>query len=171
MKDGDTPKMNTSLHVAVSNGQWKKVAKLINTQGVDVNARNADGETPLHIAAWKPTLATLKELLKAPGLELNARSNDGRTPLHHAAYNGGHVKELLEMPGIDVNAQVYGTGESALHFAAMINDELTTRDLLSHPDIDVNTSASDGMTALDIAMQASSLVYLLCKAGAVVKDV
>lgn len=161
--------MSTPLHVAVENGQWKEVQKLINTHGVDVNSRDADGQTPLHIAAWKPTIATLKALLKAPGLDLNARTKEGRTPLHYAAYNGGHVKELLEMPGIDVNAQVYGTGESALHFAVMINDELAARDLLNHPGIDVNTSASDGMTPLDIAMQASSLVYILCNVGAVVK--
>jgi ankyrin repeat protein len=59
----------------------------------DVNARDAEGQTPLHRAATRG-YKDLVELLIAKGAEVNAKHKNGQTPLQMAA-SEGH-KEVVE---------------------------------------------------------------------------
>lgn len=51
---------------------------------IDVNAKDAEGETPLHAAIKKGSILAIDRLLKA-GADLNVQNKDGDTPIHYAA--------------------------------------------------------------------------------------
>ena len=87
----------------------QNVKKLINA-GEDVNAANAEGDTPLHEAASNGHKDILKILLQA-GASVNAANAEGDTPLH-SAVNNGHkdILKILIASGGDVNAvNLYGS--------------------------------------------------------------
>jgi len=90
-----------SLHKAVKSGNIKTVMKLVQS-GADVNARDADGDTPLQIAA-RIGLVDIAGLLISHGANIDARSNHGYTALHDACATGrgaGKVVELLFPRGL-----------------------------------------------------------------------
>jgi cytohesin len=131
---------------ATKNGDLAGVqAELDN--GVDVNAKDDDGDTPLDVAEDHPETAdflrkhgantgdwlnadksihtavrdgnieAVKQYLDA-GTDVNAKDENGVTPLHQAAFYGQkEVVELLIAKGADVNAKEED-GWTPLHFAA-----------------------------------------------------
>ena len=84
----------------------KKMQEFIEA-GVDVNAKDSDGDTPFHYAVANIDNAqVIKELIHARA-DIHAKGLDGATPLHDAAgYNRsvGVTKELIKA-GADVNAK------------------------------------------------------------------
>ena len=101
---------------AASEGQLQNVKKLINA-GEDVNAANAEGDTPLHYAVSNGDKDILNILLQA-GAAVNATDSEGNTPLHWAA-KGGHkdILKILIASGGDVNAITFN-GSTVLDVAA-----------------------------------------------------
>ena len=83
----------TILHLAAKLGSLK-ICKLIveGHEGIDINSRDVDGETPIHVAFGKDKLEVVKFLFYNGG-DLNSRVSsranggwrDGDTPLHTAA--------------------------------------------------------------------------------------
>jgi len=87
-----------ALHYAATSGH-KEVAELLITKGADVNAKNADSNTPLH-SAIRAGHKDVAELLIAKGADVNARDGDGRTPLWYAKDKGcAEIIELLRKHG------------------------------------------------------------------------
>lgn len=77
---GETP-----LHVAVAKPIFLDVAKrLVEREGVEVNARNHRGETPLHVACggfFEGKDKVVWALLDMPGIDCHAKTHYGQTPL------------------------------------------------------------------------------------------
>lgn len=88
--------------------------------GAQVDARNADNQTPLHLACLAQCTETV-ELLLINKANVNASYKDGRTALHAAIVKQSKCLECARMlvkAGIDVNkADDYGY--SPLHMAAL----------------------------------------------------
>jgi ankyrin repeat protein len=124
----------TALFTAVREGSEGALAALLASSKVNVDAVNADGETPLMLAAIRGSLLMVQALVKrgaavnrpgwtplhyacsgpdhgvaafliAQGAELNARSENGTTPLMMAArYGGGDLVPLLLRAGAEPRA-------------------------------------------------------------------
>ncbi len=124
----------TALFTAVREGSQQALEGLLASPKVEVNAVNADGETPLMIAAIRGSLPAAQALVKRgaavnrkgwtplhyaasgpdngvaaflikEGAELNARSENGTTPLMMAArYGNGDLVPLLLKAGAEPRA-------------------------------------------------------------------
>lgn len=66
------------LIAAVEAGELPKVQKMINS-GIDVNTRDAEGNTSLHIAALYGNIEMMKWLMEHKA-NINAKNNLGRSP-------------------------------------------------------------------------------------------
>ncbi len=100
--------LDKQLAKAIANGDAKKV-KTILDQGVDINAKNKEGETALMIASIEGRLKIL-ELLVARGADLNVKDESGATALLYAAMGGSldSIKFLIKK-GADPNVKTkYG---------------------------------------------------------------
>jgi ankyrin repeat protein len=108
------------IHDAAKNGDLAGVQAELD-KGVDVNAKNVDGETPLH---WTASAGhkEIAELLIANGADVNAKDKGGWTPLHWLETK--EIAELLIANGADVNAKNVD-GQTPLDVAVdWFNDEL-----------------------------------------------
>jgi ankyrin repeat protein len=124
----------TALFTAVREGSERALAALLASPKLDVDAANANGETPLMLAAIRGSLPMVQALvargaavnragwtplhyacsgpdngvaafLIARGADLNARSENGTTPLMMAArYGGGDLVPLLLKAGAEPRA-------------------------------------------------------------------
>jgi len=136
------------IHDAARTGDLAGVQAELN-KGVNVNAKDEDGQTPLHEAAnWghKETA----ELLIANGADVNARTGGwlNVTPLHRAETK--EIAELLIANGADVNAKD-GTGRTPLHWTAETGRK-EIAELLIEKGADLNAKDDAfGWTPLHIA--------------------
>jgi hypothetical protein len=102
------------LVAAIRNGDARAVRKLLDT-GADVNARDAEGNTPLILAAFYASPECL-ELLIEKGADVNAANKAGATPLIRAATD--HEKtRLLVAAGANVRVRT-ARGNTPLILAA-----------------------------------------------------
>jgi hypothetical protein len=91
----------TQLFLAVKNRDIVDVKKQLQN-GVDVNARDENGETPLHEAAINNE-CEIAEILIKHGAEVNAQNNNGLSALHYAAMSGlKEMSKILVEHGADV---------------------------------------------------------------------
>ncbi len=117
--------------------------------GVDINAKNSDGESPLQLAAQVGQKEIL-ELLISKGADINIKDVVGWTPVIVAAREGHKaIVELLISHSALLNTKDSLTGKSALHFAAARGHKKIVQLLISK-GTDVNIR-SDALTVLDIA--------------------
>ncbi len=87
------------LHRVLVRG-WYDVAKLTIDEGIDVNAKDAHGNTPLHFANNVRDNIEFTEFLIARGADVNAKNKDGITPLSRAIKNGHNdIADLLRKHG------------------------------------------------------------------------
>ena len=104
--------------------------------GVDVNAKSADGTTALHWAVYNGSVALVERLLAA-GADVSAANEFGSTPLAEAATVGNAaVIAALLAAGADVNA-AGADGQTALMVVARSGNTATAAALLEH-GADVN---------------------------------
>jgi ankyrin repeat protein len=73
--------------VAASNGKFKSVKLLLDTQAVDINVRSISGRSPIFEAA-AGGFEDIVELLLSGGANTGFRDGDGQTPLSIAIKNG-----------------------------------------------------------------------------------
>lgn len=113
----------------------------------DVNAPDANGDTPLHVAVAQGQVTIVRLLLRHRA-DLSARDAQGRTPLHLALALGKvPAARLLLDYGADDDLQ-------ALLFA-LVADGSIDRDtlrLLTARDVDLNAPGPDGRPALHLAV-------------------
>ena len=141
----------TDLHwAAIMNAV--EVAKVLITQGADVNAKDEDGWTALHWAA-EGNAFEVAEVLIAHGADVNAKNNawhggdDGDTPLHETTGgNAVEVAKLLIAHGADVNAKGE-LGGTPLHETTR-GDSVEVAEVLIAHGADVNAKGNAGSTPL-----------------------
>lgn len=126
-------------------------------QGVDINAKNADGSAPLHLAAEK-RVPSIPQFLIDHGANIHAKDKDGMTPLHFLTKSRMDslthrlIQYMLER-GADVNAK-NDDGWTPLHFVAKNEktEYIQAMKILVEAGADVNAAANDGITPLHLAM-------------------
>lgn len=146
---GSAGELNLPLFDAVKRNSPQAVNVLLEKNGADVNARNADGFQAIHDAAegGHPELIAL---LISKGASVTDRENRGQwSPLHFAAANGH-----LEGARILVEAGADPRGLDSRHWtaadAAAFNglDEMVR--LLGDSGADLDRKNPDGQSPLDV---------------------
>lgn len=120
--------VSKQIFEAALSGNIVTVQELIG-QGVNVDSRTDNGNTPLHAAAAKGHL-DIVQLLLAKEADINAQDNNDLTPLHQAAI--GHrlnVAHLLLDRGARINIQD-NKGNTALHLTVLFDCPDITKALI-----------------------------------------
>jgi ankyrin repeat protein len=141
-------------------------------EGVEVDERGMNAETPLIAAALAGEAATA-DLLIAHGADVMARNNGGLTPLHAAAYSGSaEVARLLLDHGAALEDKANVSGATPLMVAAEEN-HVAVAELLIARGADVNIPDRDGFTPLSQAWakKRTEMVRLLKRHGATCQPV
>lgn len=153
------------LRAAQANDTTVALAAL--EDGVDANARAADGTTALHWAVYNGNTALVERLVRA-GADVSAANEFGSTPLAEAATvgNAAILAALLE-GGAPVDAPS-ADGQTALMIVARSNNTAAARVLIEHG---ANVNAREAWRDQTALMWASAqnqpaMVQLLVESGA-----
>jgi ankyrin repeat protein len=148
LRNGDVPKLRTALD-----------------NGMSVNARDAQGNTPLILAAAYSDAASVKVLLER-GADVNAVNQAGATALMRAARSYEMVRLLVDQ-GAEVNARSV-LGNTPLILAARPAEGDRTVELLLKHGADATATNRWGASALMAAAASGNeaTVRLLLKHGA-----
>ena len=134
---------------ACRNGQKSIVQIFLKKGGIDVNKRDAEGNTPLHHACQKG-YRDITVMLLEKDADVTATNNMSETPLHAAARTGN--KEIIERlldRGADINA-TDKDGKTPL--VRLIDNKRTDAAIhLIEKGADISLTDNDGHTALDYA--------------------
>jgi cytohesin len=145
------PVLSDPLHDAVEEGTVEQVRRLLQS-GIDINARDDDGETALHEAAEAGRLEMVRLLVEA-GATRGVRDVEGETPLHEAVEDGHlEVVRYLVLHGAPVNIinSFDDEGRSALHLAIAEKKEGVALFLIS-AGAGLGYRTADLKAALDLA--------------------
>ncbi|PFX12763.1 serine/threonine-protein phosphatase 6 regulatory ankyrin repeat subunit B-like [Stylophora pistillata] len=183
------------LHLASYGGQVAIIDEMIK-QGLDINSKDGNGDTPLILAAAfggkkavkyllqrgaDPTIkgyygrnalhagndVAIIEILLSSGVHIDTKDADGNTPLIMAAANAnGDAVNYLLTKGADQDVKGR-LGRNTLHAAAQGGDVVIVETMLSH-GLHINSKDSLGDTPLIIASACGKLeaVCLLLVKGA-----
>ena len=148
---------------AVQNDYGSKVKEMLG-RGVNVNARDANGETGLIVAMRYEALRVADLLMDQPGIDLEAKAPNGNTALMMAAFRKNQ-EAVLDM--LKRGAQVNQKGWTALHYAAAAGSTEIATILLDHYAY-IDAESPSGMTPLMIAAREGQegVVKLLLEQGA-----
>lgn len=167
MKDGT---LNTPLHYAAEWGLEDAVKMLI-CKGSDINAVNANAQSPI-FSATKGDSSSIIKILVDNGAVIDSRNvlsrdNLGNTPVHFAVrWDSKKAAKTLLSYGVDVDAQNLD-GKTALNNACRMGKVDMTM-LLINNGANINAVDNLGKTVLMDAVQSqnSELIDLLLKNGA-----
>ncbi len=131
---------------------------MVNSECLELNQYNSNGETPLLTAVRLNNLLIVVEIIKHDlnTLDPNAsRTFDGATPLIVAAQEGflDIVQELLEIPQLNVNAQDQ-QGQTALYVSVKRGQRSIILEIIENGKHEVVDMYSfDNKNAEDIAIE------------------
>jgi hypothetical protein len=157
---------HTGMILALHEGSMEVFNVLLNSPGIDIEAKASNGDTALMVACYKGNLAAA-EALVAKGAEIN---RPGWTPLHYAAASGSN--EIVQML-LDKSAYIDAESPNKttpLMMAARAGHIMTVK-LLLDEGADATLKNDLGMTAIDFAQKhdhtdiAEGLAYRLKRAG------
>ncbi len=147
-RNGDTP-----LHLAVQENNVDVVKRLLQSDGLNVNAKDDEyGRTALHWAISMGYEDVIRILLRNVNILINIQDNEGRTPLHYAVDDDKDdpymLKALLNDSSFNINVKDK-RGQTVLHRAIIRKNVNMLSQLLSIGAIKVKTP--DYKQLLDIA--------------------
>lgn len=148
------PKGQVGLTIALQNGSSKAFAALLASSQVNVEARNAQDESPLMMAALKGNLEAVKALL-ARDADVN---KTGWAPLHYAASAGSRQHVAIIALLLENHAYIDATspnGTTPLMMAAQYGSNEAVQ-LLLDEGADPTLKNQLGLTAADFALRVSS---------------
>jgi ankyrin repeat protein len=159
------------LFDAAGRGDVSVVESLLK-QGVPVDERGRNEETPLIAAALADEAVVAKALIES-GADIMARNKGGLTALHAAAYSGSvEVARFLLDRGADLEDGENFSGTTPLIVAAE-EGRVEVAKLLISRGADISIADRDGFTALTQAWakQRIEMVRLLKRYGATCQPV
>jgi ankyrin repeat protein len=156
------------LAKAIRDGDLKTVRAQLDA-GVDVNARDANGNTPLLVAAVYAGPECVELLIKK-GADVNAANKAGATPLMRAATDYAKAKLLIDA-GADVKAKS-AFGKTAILIAALKYGNSKTVKLLLDKGADAKARDPNGVSPILVAASTDDLdtVKSLVEHGADVSE-
>eukprot|EP00040_Diaphanoeca_grandis_P025102 m.138650 g.138650 ORF g.138650 m.138650 type:complete len:1017 (-) comp30009_c1_seq1:47-3097(-) len=126
---------------------------------VNVNRRNASGETPLHQVVIKGDVKMVARII-AKGSKVDTVDYAGWTPLHEACNHGfSEIAEMLIKHGARVNAQGCDN-DTPLHDAA-VNSHINVVRVLLKANADVNAKNRHKHCPIDVTTDADIYKLLL----------
>ena len=152
--------VNEALNIASGKGHLEVVQFLVKTvEGIDVNAKGRNGETPLINAVKNGHEEVAQWLINMGRADVNARSVEGRTALMHAIENGHNllVLWLVGQDAIDINAKDINNKTALMYAVERGNREVMEWLLLRGAD--VNARDAQGRTVLMYAVYITQYVY------------
>ena len=109
------------LWEACEDGNEEEVKRLIR-EGVDIDCKDRDGDTPLTIAAMEGKVGCVRLLLDN-GANINNTNDFGNTALLWATFNGyDEIVRLLIQRGVDIHIKGHNEGFTPLGWAKHYND-------------------------------------------------
>jgi ankyrin repeat protein len=154
-----------SLHAAAEEGNVNTLKSLLERE-VDINARDADNDTPLHIAAFKGNVDVVRLLIER-GAEVDSRDKMGNTPLHRSSQSGHlEVSRILLDHGANVNAREKNC-ETPMVISTYYG-HLEIVKLLLERGADIHAMDGDGDTPYQVSLRFGNreIADLLRKHGA-----
>ena len=144
-RDGRTP-----LWHAAENRHDAVVKVLLGTEGIDSNSKDEYGRTVLLWAAEKGYETIVKMLLAVGSTDLNSKDKDGLTPLIWAIRRGKEavVELLLSTSRVDANAKDTKYGQSALSWAAWLENQEIVKLLLRKEGLNPDCKDNGGLTPM-----------------------
>ncbi|MGB2578659.1 ankyrin repeat protein [Elusimicrobium simillimum] len=153
---------------AISNGDMSTINFLTQTIGLDYNTPLKDGVMPIHLAAATANDGLVQEMA-IKGADINAKDANGRTTIYYAIGQKKNNKTIgyLLQSGALVNMQD-AKGVTPLMLAIAKKDIAAANIFINNYSADVNATADDGNTALQMAVQTSNyeMTKKLIEAGA-----
>ena len=148
----------TLLHSAID----VEIAQLLLNHGVDLNARNSNGETPLHRAVLRGRHKVARFLI-SKGADIYAKDKDGST-VFHSVSDLQTAQSLLRL-GLDINVRDH-SGKTLFHDVARRG--LTDIVLFFLDKVDLADQDKKGNTALHFAVMNDhvEVAQILLKKGA-----
>src|SRR4051795_5775710 len=161
--------MPPALAAAIRDGDTRAVGKLIEA-GADVNARDAEGNTPLILASFYAGPRCV-ELLLEKGADPNAANRSGVTALIRAATNYKKTRLLIDA-GAKVGVRTADLGNTPLILAARRAGNSRTVKLLLERGASAAERDKAGISPIMAGAASGDLetVRLLLDAGAKVGD-
>ena len=153
--------LETPFFIAARYSHISIVKMLGSINECNINARNADGNSPLHIAVSQESAEVTQTLIDLH-CDLDLKNNEGLMPLHLAVKgNQPSLDILLSLPRCDKLACT-SSGNNILHLAALHD----VRIIFKHRDFSlwknamINSRNSHLDTPLHIAVQLSHLEFI-----------
>lgn len=143
--------INVAFRIAVREGYVDVVKKLVDREGIEINAQDRDGLTVLMYAMYEEDdsdTKIIRALLEREDIDVNVQDNRGWTALIHALYqkNAKFAEELLKHN--DINVEIANQDDdTALTFAIQEDYPSVIQELLAR-DVDFDLDA-----AIDLASQ------------------
>jgi ankyrin repeat protein len=159
--------LRTALHMVSRDVNLETVDLFLSMPGIDVNARDSDGQTPYHKAAKKGHLEVVKRLLANsqadPFQTITSPKDhlDGETALHLAAHypgRGDKVAKHLITKYPRLGTMLSKCGESPLHCAIQSGSLDVVQILLNEKTVDTNIPNNDGMCPSEMVVTAPAWV-------------
>ncbi|MDX2359785.1 MAG: ankyrin repeat domain-containing protein [Crocinitomicaceae bacterium] len=135
---------NTMLHISAEQSNLKLARLCIEEHGLDVNASNADGETPLMLAI-KANNLELTRYLVDQGAEINTENNAGETAIFYTSRNSSDMFNYLVAN--EANLSHITKNRTTLLITASKNKHFEAVRYLIENGADITPQDADGFTA------------------------